>query len=121
MRPCHAVWPDVAEEMWRSREQFLEGGRLQPRLLHASILFTDLHNFTAVAERLSPPELMDWLNLYMDRMAGLVMQHGGVIDDYFGDAIKALERCALNCAAVVSPASLKSVITAGTSFFPVET
>ena len=41
------------------------------------------------AERLSPPELMDWLNLYMDRMAGLVMQHGGVIDDYFGDAIKA--------------------------------
>lgn len=83
------VSPDVAEEMWRSREQFLEGGRLQPRLLHASILFTDLHNFTAVAERLSPPELMDWLNLYMDRMAGLVMQHGGVIDDYFGDAIKA--------------------------------
>jgi adenylate cyclase len=83
------VSPDVAEEMWRSREQFLEGGRLQPRLLSASILFTDLHNFTAVAERLSPPELMEWLNLYMDRMAGLVMQHGGVIDDYFGDAIKA--------------------------------
>ncbi|MCP5280905.1 MAG: adenylate/guanylate cyclase domain-containing protein [Rhodoferax sp.] len=83
------VSPDVAEEMWRSREQFLEGGRLQPRLLSASILFTDLHNFTAVAERLSPAELMEWLNLYMDRMAGLVMQHGGVIDDYFGDAIKA--------------------------------
>lgn len=83
------VSPDVAAEMWRSREQFLEGGRLQPRLLTATILFTDLRNFTPVAERLSPPELMDWLNLYMDRMAGLVMQHGGVIDDYFGDAIKA--------------------------------
>lgn len=83
------VSPDVAAEMWRAREQFLEGGRLQPRLLTATILFTDLRNFTPVAERLSPPELMDWLNLYMDRMAGLVMQHGGVIDDYFGDAIKA--------------------------------
>ncbi|MEO7940625.1 MAG: adenylate/guanylate cyclase domain-containing protein [Burkholderiaceae bacterium] len=83
------VSPDVAAEMWRARDQFLEGGRLQPRLLTASILFTDLRNFTPVAERLSPPELMDWLNLYMDRMAGLVMQHGGVIDDYFGDAIKA--------------------------------
>ena len=83
------VSPDVAEEMWRSRDEFIKGGRLEPRLLTATILFTDLHNFTPVAERLSPTELMDWLNLYMDRMAGLVMQHGGVVDDYFGDAIKA--------------------------------
>jgi len=83
------VSPDVAEEMWRSRDQFITGGRLEPRLLTATILFTDLHNFTQVAERLSPPELMEWLNLYMDRMAGLVMEFGGVVDDYFGDAIKA--------------------------------
>lgn len=83
------VSPDVAEEMWRARDQFMQGGRLEPRMLTASILFTDLHNFTPVAEQLTPPELMEWLNLYMDRMAGLVMQHGGVVDDYFGDAIKA--------------------------------
>ena len=83
------VSPDVAEEMWRERDKFLSGGRLAPRLLTASILFTDLHNFTPVAERLSPPELMEWLNRYMDAMAGLVMSHGGVVDDFFGDAIKA--------------------------------
>lgn len=83
------VSPAVANEMWRSREQFLQGGRLEPRLLTATVLFTDLHNFTSVAERLSPTDLMEWLNLYMDRMAGLVMAHGGVVDDYFGDAIKA--------------------------------
>ena len=83
------VSPDVAEEMWRERDKFLEGGRLEPRLLTASILFTDLHNFTQIAERLTPPELMEWLNRYMDTMAGLVMSHGGVVDDFFGDAIKA--------------------------------
>jgi len=83
------VSPDVAEEMWRERDKFLQGGRLEPRLLTASILFTDLHNFTPVAERLSPPDLMEWLNRYMDKMAGLVMSHGGVVDDFFGDAIKA--------------------------------
>jgi adenylate cyclase len=83
------VSPDVAEEMWRERDRFLQGGRLEPRLLTATILFTDLHNFTPVAERLSPPELMEWLNRYMDTMASLVMSHGGVVDDYFGDAIKA--------------------------------
>jgi len=83
------VSPDVAEEMWRERDKFLQGGRLEPRLLTASILFTDLHNFTPVAERLTPPALMEWLNRYMDKMAGLVMSHGGVVDDFFGDAIKA--------------------------------
>jgi adenylate cyclase len=34
-------------------------------------------------------ELLSWLNTYMEAMAGLVMAHGGVVDDYFGDAIKA--------------------------------
>jgi adenylate cyclase len=32
---------------------------------------------------------MDWLNNYMETMAGLVIKHGGVVDDYYGDAIKA--------------------------------
>jgi adenylate cyclase len=83
------VSPDVAEEMWRERDQFLTRGRLEPRTLTATVLFTDLHNFTPVAERLPPQELMGWLNHYMETMAGLVMAHGGVVDDYYGDAIKA--------------------------------
>jgi len=53
-----------------------------------TVLFSDLANFTPVAERLSPTELMDWLNGYMERMTGLVIKHGGVVDDYYGDAIK---------------------------------
>lgn len=83
------VSPDVAEQMWRQRDKFLSGGRLEPQLLTVSILFTDLRNFTPVAERLSPTDLMEWLNRYMGTMAGLVMQHGGVVDDFYGDAIKA--------------------------------
>lgn len=83
------VSPDVAEEMWRERDKFLKGGRLEPRVLTATILFTDLHNFTPVAERLSAPGLMEWLNHYMDTMASLVMSHGGVVDNFIGDAIKA--------------------------------
>jgi adenylate cyclase len=53
-----------------------------------TVLFSDLMNFTPVAERLAPAELMDWLNNYMETMAGLVIAHGGVVDDYYGDAIK---------------------------------
>jgi adenylate cyclase len=38
---------------------------------------------------MTPEALMDWVNAYLDVMAGLVIKHGGVIDDYAGDAIKA--------------------------------
>ena len=83
------VSPAVADEMWKQRASFLKGGRLEPQTMTVTVLFSDLANFTPVAERLSPAELMDWLNNYMETMAGLVIQHGGVVDDYYGDAIKA--------------------------------
>lgn len=80
---------DVAEELWRARDEFLSGGRLKARTLTATVLFSDLENFTPVAEKLAPERLMEWLNEYMDTMAGAVMDHGGVVDDFYGDAIKA--------------------------------
>jgi len=83
------VSSEVADEMWKHRDTFLKGGRLEPRTMTVTVLFSDLANFTPVAERLSPAELMDWLNNYMETMAGLVIKHGGVVDDYYGDAIKA--------------------------------
>jgi len=83
-----SVSPEVADEMWKQRASFLKGGRLEPQTMTVTVLFSDLANFTPVAERLTPTELMDWLNHYMETMAGLVIKHGGVVDDYFGDAIK---------------------------------
>jgi adenylate cyclase len=83
-----SVSAEVADEMWKQRASFLKGGRLEPQMMTVTVLFSDLANFTPVAERLSPTALMDWLNHYMETMAGLVIKHGGVVDDYFGDAIK---------------------------------
>ena len=85
---CKNVSPSVADEMWKHRSTFLKGGRLEARTMTITVLFSDLANFTPVAERLSPVELMDWLNNYMERMTSLVIKHGGVVDDYYGDAIK---------------------------------
>ena len=82
------VSPAVADEMWKHRSTFIKGGRLEPRMLTVTVLFSDLANFTPVAERLTPVELMDWLNNYMETMTSLVIKHGGVVDDYYGDAIK---------------------------------
>lgn len=38
---------------------------------------------------MTPQELIDWLNTYMEAMAGLIMKYGGVVDSYAGDGIKA--------------------------------
>lgn len=78
---------EVAETIWREREEFLEGGRLRSQELVVTALFTDLTGFTTVAERLSPEALMEWLNEYMDVMARRVNEHGGVIRQYAGDSI----------------------------------
>jgi len=83
------VSPAVADELWKHRDRFIQGGRLEAQTMTITVLFSDLANFTPVAERLTPPELLNWLNEYMEEMASLVTQHGGVVDNYIGDAIKA--------------------------------
>jgi adenylate cyclase len=83
------VSPAVADELWRHRDSFMHGGRLEAQTMTITVLFSDLANFTPVAERLTPTELLNWLNEYMETMASLVTQYGGVVDNYIGDAIKA--------------------------------
>ena len=84
------VSKQVAEGIWREREQFLDGQRPRPQQLVATVLFTDLVGFTSVSEKLPPEELMDWLNECMEPMARQVSAHGGVIEQYTGDAIVAV-------------------------------
>ncbi len=83
------VSPEVAGAIWAQRDAFLSGGRLSSQKLVATVLFTDLKGFTGISERMDTHALMDWINDYMEVMAKLVMRYGGVVDDYFGDAIKA--------------------------------
>jgi adenylate cyclase len=84
------VSKQVAEGIWRDREQFLDGQRPRPQQLVATVLFTDLVGFTSVSEKLPPEELMDWLNEFMEPMAKQVSAHGGVIEQFTGDAIVAV-------------------------------
>ena len=84
------VSKEVAEAMWQQRDQFADGRRPRPQGLIATALFTDLTGYSTVSETLSPELLMEWLNEYMDAMAGQVSAHGGVIKQYAGDSIVAI-------------------------------
>ena len=79
----------VADEIWRRRSEFFAAGRPRPQRLTATVLFVDLRGYTAQAEKMEPERLMAWSNEFMDRMARSVDAHGGIVDDYFGDGIKA--------------------------------
>jgi adenylate cyclase len=83
------VSKEVAEMIWHQRDQFLDNGRPCSRNMMVTVFFSDLKGFTAVSEKMPPQELIDWLNTYMESMAGLIMEHGGVVDSYAGDGIKA--------------------------------
>jgi adenylate cyclase len=48
---------------------------------------SDLKDFTALSETLSPEETIKTLNRYFSRMIDIVREHGGIIVDFFGDAL----------------------------------
>lgn len=83
------VSPSVADEIWAHSDEFLAEGRPLPQRLVATVMFVDMKGYAASAEHLDPADLMEWVNLFMGRMAEEIERHGGVVDDYFGDGIKA--------------------------------
>ncbi len=89
MFSCH-LSQEVAETLWEQRDQYLEGGRPRAQELTATVVFTDLRGFTSLAESMDAQSLMDWLNEYMAAMSKTVMDHGGVVNKYIGDAIMAV-------------------------------
>lgn len=56
----------------------------------ATILFTDIRSFSAIAEKLSPNETLAFLNEFMQRMQPVIHRHGGFINQFVGDEIMAI-------------------------------
>jgi adenylate cyclase len=84
------VTPQIAEAIWRDRAQLLQEGRLPGRKAIATVLFSDLQGFSTVSAAIDPETLLSWLNEYMEAMAEQVLQQGGVVDKFIGDAVMAV-------------------------------
>ena len=78
------VSPEIATQLLQSDLKL--GGEER----EVTILFCDLRDFTSFSEKMPPTEVLALLNRYLDRMSGIIEQHGGVIDKFIGDAIMAL-------------------------------
>ena len=54
-----------------------------------TIFFSDIVGFTKQTEGMEPEDLAYILNSYLNRMADLVLSHGGTLDKFIGDAVLA--------------------------------
>jgi predicted ATPase/class 3 adenylate cyclase/tRNA A-37 threonylcarbamoyl transferase component Bud32 len=55
-----------------------------------SVMFADIRAFTTLSETLTPQANFEFINDYLACMEPIIVEHGGFIDKYIGDAIMAL-------------------------------
>ena len=55
-----------------------------------TVLFSDIRSFSAFAENMKPEELASFLGEYLTPMTELVLDSGGTLDKYIGDAVMAI-------------------------------
>jgi class 3 adenylate cyclase len=80
------VSPEVAQTLLESPEGLRFGGQKR----EVTILMSDLRGYTRFAEQGDPAQVMDLLNGYLSRMTDLIIQHGGTINEFIGDAVFAV-------------------------------
>lgn len=83
------VTPELAADAWRARHLYLQGGRPAPLQLPVTVLFIDLRGFTRFSEANPPSEVMELLTDITAACASDIAAHGGLVDDFAGDGIKA--------------------------------
>jgi class 3 adenylate cyclase len=54
---------------------------------HATVMFTDIRNFTSNSRRFPATDLVAWLNRYFDAMCDIAVRNNGMIDKFIGDGL----------------------------------
>jgi len=79
----HYLAPAVVETLAHHPELLQLGG--EERVLTA--MFSDIASFSSFSERMTPQQLVSFLNEYLGEMSDIILDEGGTIDKYEGDAI----------------------------------
>lgn len=80
------VAPSVVTQLLDNPASVRLGGQLQ----EVTVLFADLENFTTISEVTSPENLLNVLNSYHELLVRVVLETGGTVDKFMGDALMAL-------------------------------
>ena len=78
---------DLVDELSESQDRLKLGGENR----ELTLLFSDVRGFTAIAEgyRDDPGGLTALMNRFLNLMSNAILEHGGTIDKFMGDAVMA--------------------------------
>ena len=77
---------DSVVDMLLSSDRRLD---LEGQSMHITVLFSDIRQFTTISEKLTPRETVEFLNAYYARVVAVILDEGGRIDKFIGDAVMA--------------------------------
>ncbi|MFQ5432883.1 MAG: CHASE2 domain-containing protein [Nitrospinota bacterium] len=86
--------PQVIEEIIKDPSKLELGGSRR----ELTVMFSDLADFSRIAETMDAEELVPFLNGYLSRMSGIIQHYNGTLDKYEGDAIIAFFGAPINYA-----------------------
>ena len=86
--------PDLLNRLEKNPDMLRLGGEIR----HMTILFMDIRGFTPISEKLTPEELVTFLNTLLSPLTEVILKHEGTIDKYIGDSIMAFWNAPLDVA-----------------------
>ena len=79
------VPPELVDEMAKDPRKFSMRGESR----EMTVLFTDIRDFTSIAERLDPETLSQLMHEFFTPLTEIIQKYRGTIDKYMGDCIMA--------------------------------
>jgi adenylate cyclase len=78
--------PQVIDKMLASKKLPVLGGETRD----VTVFFSDLAGFASISEKMTPAELVAFMNEYLSAMTDIIESNGGYVDKYIGDSIVAV-------------------------------
>ena len=80
------VAPEIVAELLKEGTDALS---LEGKLTKIAVLFVDVRGFTSMSEQLEPKKVVKILNRYLTLISDCILENGGTLDKFVGDAAMA--------------------------------